>query len=86
MDLKTKDGMILIAQADLDRLHAIRNLFKRYRNTVAVMVRFQSEQKPITNLLSKMWCISDEILLKIGKIGGCEDEGNHSEDTGSVRR
>jgi len=86
MELKTKDGMILMAQTDLDRLHAIRNLFKQYRNTVAVMVKFSQEQKPITNLMSKMWRISDELIIEISKIGGTEDADNHSADTGVIRR
>ncbi len=68
MELQTKDGMTLVSVDDLEHLRSLKHLFKNFRDTVAFAHIQSKEGKPIVNLTSKMWRISDKILDKLKKL------------------
>lgn len=69
MRLETKDGMILIRQQDLESLHQLKHLVTNFRDTIAFLKRSQKENKPIDNLLSKLWRLAEEIETVIKTLG-----------------
>lgn len=72
MELKTKDGMRVVSDVEWESIEKLRILFKRHRDTVAVIFQFSKEGKPVTNLMSKMWRIADDIMDEMRKFGGVQ--------------
>jgi hypothetical protein len=75
MKLVDKNGMALVSEDDLRHLQALRVLFKRHRDAVVIMFKLSKENRPITNMLSKLWRISDDILDELRQIKEVEDYG-----------
>jgi hypothetical protein len=73
MNLKTQNGMTLINDEDLKCLHNMKCLFHRFRDTNAIMFQYMKNGKPIDNLSSKLWRISDEIMIEMKRLEGLND-------------
>jgi hypothetical protein len=86
MKLTDRNGMTLVSESDLQRLHNLKTLFKQHRDTVATAFKFSKDNRPITNLLSKLWRISDDIMEEIRHIGEVENASIDCKDTGDLRR
>jgi hypothetical protein len=86
VNLIDRNGMTLISQKDIDHLHNLKHLFKIYRDTVAIVFKFSQENRPVTNLMSKLWRISDEIMAEMRCIGEVQDASVNCKDTGDIRR
>lgn len=69
LELKTQTGMSIVSTDDIEHLKKLKTHFKRFRDTNAVVFQYIKENRPVDNLISKLWRISDEIMDEMRRIG-----------------
>lgn len=69
LNLKTQQGMSIVSDQDIAHLKKLHLLFKRFRETNAIVFQYLKEGKPVDALVSKLWRISDEIIGEMRQIG-----------------
>lgn len=73
LELKTQDGMSIVSDEEIRNLKKMQSLFKRFRDTNAIIFQNLKEGRPVDNLISKLWRISDEIMEGMRQIGEVQD-------------
>jgi len=73
LELKTQEGMSIVSDEEIQNLKKMQSLFKRFRDTNAIVFQNLKEGRPVDNLISKLWRISDEIMEGMRQIGEVSD-------------
>ena len=85
MDLKTRDGFILINNDDLQTLQSIALQLKEFKRSVSFYHTLPESDPRPKNGLSKCWRLSDDLIVCINKVCNIQPkEAEHEQHTNVV--